>query len=100
MKFTFAKIWLIVVSYDTVDDQHSYHLWEPQRNVHISLLTPKKLPSKSNQWVRVGGTITCDKTNPDTKGFRNLLCNSVDLQHVPCKSFMYVNGYNYCTEIE
>ena len=100
MKVILTKIWLIVVSYDTVDNKHFYYLQEPQRDIHIALITTLKLPSGINQWVRVKGSATCDRINPNTRGFRSLLCNSTDLQNTPCKVFVHLNGYDYCTEID
>lgn len=94
--------WFIIRSYSVEDNQHSYLVEEPVKNMQIAFNIPNKLSYNENAWIKLQINAECEVVfdNPVGGNFftKTHICTGSDVVELKCteKNSLIINGIHYC----
>jgi|GEM_PF-3640634 len=94
--------WFVIQSYSLDDNQHSYLVADPVKNMHIAFIHYGKLSYNEGEWVKLEMAVECEVVSDNPGGHMHAtkmyICGGSDVTELKCtpgNSFL-INGVYYC----
>lgn len=98
--------WVLIKLFTFDQGKNVYYLHEPNKDIHINLVSKEKLPYGENQWVKLEVNAHCEKVDTTYKingakgqfARQSMFCNATEFKIKKCtiRNSVIVNGTQYC----